>query len=130
MVKAKSPEQISEILKIIYKKSFTKKRSGDYRMTKDLLREIIGGRKNKKLKDIMEKVHIDLYKNGYVLVDLENSIFLFNKKRILSQRIVPRSTVKEFIYVVDDDEMLVTEKDIDNDGNEFEKLYPELLLNK
>jgi hypothetical protein len=125
MIKPKSPEEIAGILRQIYKKPFMKKKSGDYKITKDILREIIGGRKNIKLADVIEKVRLALLKTDYVLVDFEDSVLIFNKKQISRQRKVPRSAVKEYIYVVDDyDCGIVTEANVDEIGKNINKYIP------
>jgi len=117
MVKQKSPEEIADILRQIYKKPFMNKKSGDYKMSKDILRSIIGGRKNIKLATIIEKVRLALLDHDYILADSDDSVLILNKKQISRQRKVSRSTVKEYIYVVDDDDCgIVTEADLDEIG--------------
>jgi len=126
MIRPKSPEEIAGILRQIYKKPFMKKISGDYKISKDILREIIGGRRNLKLANIIENVRLELLEVGYVLVDIEDSVLIFNKKQISRQRKVPRSTVKEYIYVVDDDDCgIVTEADVDEIGKNIHKYIPD-----
>ena len=126
MIKPKSPEEIAGILRQIYKKPFMKKISGDYKISKDMLREIIGGRKNIKLANVIEKVRLELLETGYVLVDFEDSVLIFNKKQIGRQRKVPRSTVREYIYVVDDNDCgIVTEADVDEIGKNVHRYIPD-----
>ena len=103
-----------------------KKISGDYKISKDMLREIIGGRKNIKLANVIEKVRLELLETGYVLVDFEDSVLIFNKKQIGRQRKVPRSTVREYIYVVDDNDCgIVTEADVDEIGKNVHRYIPD-----
>ena len=112
MVKPKSAPEIADVLKEIYKKQFMRKKSGNYKITKNLLKEIIGGRKNIKLSNIMEKVRVGLLEDNYILVDLEDSFLVCNKKQINRQRKVPRSVVLEYIYIANDNDCgIVTEAD-------------------
>jgi len=125
MVKQKSPEEIADILRQIYKKPFMNKKSGDYKMSKDILRSIIGGRKNIKLATIIEKVRLALLDHDYILADSDDSVLILNKKQISRQRKVSRSTVKEYIYVVDDDDCgIVTEADLDEIGKNIHQYIP------
>jgi len=103
MVKSKSPEEIARILCEIYKKSFMRKRSGAYRITMELFKEIVGGRKNLKLSPLLAKVHDELRESAYAMIDLDDSIVILNKKAIAKQRKVPKSAVLEYIYFVDDE---------------------------
>ena len=113
MVKPKSPREIADILKEIYNKQFMRKRSGDYKITKELLKEIIGGRKNIKLSNIIEKVRQELLEDNYILIDLEDSFLVCNKKQISLQRKAPRSVVLEYIYIMQDDCGVVTEAEVE-----------------
>lgn len=125
MVKQKSPEEIADILRQIYKKPFMNKKSGDYKMSKDILRSIIGGRKNIKLATIIEKVRLALLDHDYILADSDDSVLILNKKQISRQRKVSRSTVKEYIYVFDDDDCgIVTEADLDEIGKNINQYIP------
>ena len=122
MVKPKSIAEIAGILIEIYKKSFMKKQAGDYVLTKDLFREIIVGRKSLNLANIIVKVHLDLLEDGYILIDLGDSLLICNKKQISRQRKVPRSVVLEYIYFIDDDDCgIITEADIEAERKNLDK---------
>jgi hypothetical protein len=67
-------------------------------------------------------VHLDLLEDGYILIDLGDSLLICNKKQISRQRKVPRSVVLEYIYFIDDDDCgIITEADIEAERKNLDK---------
>lgn len=123
MVNAKPATEIAEILIAIHKKSFRNQRSGDYRITYPLLREIIGGRKNLNLSKLLEKVREELIDTHYLLLALDDCVVLLNRNQIKKKRAVPRQVLKDYIHIVDDGDIRVTLTDVDMTEKNLDKIF-------